>query len=72
MDFTQSPTWPAVAGMTPRIFRDFLQVRHNRPFKKGERQGSKKIQDAQCIAQMRGLDFFGDAADRRFGAVCIF
>jgi hypothetical protein len=33
-------------------------------------QGSEKIQGVRCIAQMRGLDFFADAADRRFGAVC--
>ena len=39
-----------------------------RPFKNGEMQGSEKIQGAQCIAQISGLDFFADAADRRFGA----
>jgi hypothetical protein len=40
-----------------------------RPFKNGEMQGSGKIQDAQCICTyISGLDFFGDAADRRFGA----
>jgi hypothetical protein len=33
-------------------------------------QGSEKIQDAQCIWLMRGLDFFANAADRRFGAAC--
>jgi hypothetical protein len=33
-------------------------------------QGSEKIQGARCIAQMRGLDFFADAADRRFSTVC--
>jgi hypothetical protein len=33
-------------------------------------QGSEKIQAAQCIELMRGLDFFTDAADRRFGTVC--
>jgi hypothetical protein len=34
----------------------------------GEMQGGGKIQGARCIALMRGLDFFADAADRRFWA----
>jgi hypothetical protein len=33
-------------------------------------QGSEKIQGAQCIRLMRGLDFFADAADCRFWAIC--
>jgi len=33
-------------------------------------QGSEKIQGAQCIPLMRGLDFFADTADRRFWATC--
>jgi hypothetical protein len=32
----------------------------------GEMQGSEKIQTARCIELMRGLDFFADAAGRRF------
>jgi hypothetical protein len=27
MEFTRSLTWPAFAGMTPRVFRDVLQLR---------------------------------------------
>jgi hypothetical protein len=41
-----------------------------RPSQNGEMQGSEKIQAAQCIKQISGLDFFADAADCRFGAVC--
>ena len=42
-----------------------------RPFKNCEMQGSKKIQSARCIrAYISGLDYFADAADRRFGAAC--
>jgi hypothetical protein len=41
-----------------------------RPFKNGEMQGNEKIQGAQCIVLMRGLDFFADAADCHFGAAC--
>jgi hypothetical protein len=33
-------------------------------------QGSEKIQGAQCIALMRGLEFFADEADCHFGAAC--
>jgi len=33
-------------------------------------QGNEKIQGAQCILLMRGLDYFADAADRRFWAAC--
>jgi hypothetical protein len=42
----------------------------HRPSKNGEMHGSEKIQGAQCITLMRGLDFFADAADRRFWAAC--
>jgi len=35
-------------------------------FKNGEMQGSEKIQGAQCIEQINGLDFFADAADCHF------
>jgi hypothetical protein len=46
-----------------------LKIR--RAFKNGEMQGREKIQDAQCtLASISGLDFFADAADRRFGAPC--
>jgi len=33
-------------------------------------QESEKIQGAQSLAYISGLDFFADAADRRFGAAC--
>ena len=33
-------------------------------------QESEKIQDAQSYPFISGLDYFADAADRRFGAVC--
>jgi hypothetical protein len=42
------------------------KFKNRRPFKNGEMQGSGKIQAAQCIAQISGLDFSADAADRRF------
>jgi len=42
----------------------------SRLFKNGEMQGNEKIQAAQCITLMRGLDFFADAADRRFSTAC--
>jgi hypothetical protein len=47
-----------------------IKIKIRRPFKNGEMQGREKIQGAQCIGQMRGLDFFTDAADCRFWAAC--